>query len=694
MSSNKIRKYLLTAITIFFAINISAQVENSVVLQDIVEEISENTDEELDYTTLFNNLEILAENPLNLNTATADDLRQLLFLSEYQVFSIIKYRNKYQNFQTIYELAFIEGIDDQTMKFLYPFVYVGEPEAKNRTNWKKLFTYGHHTVLGRYQRTLQPKAGYNIPDSVLLANPDKNHYLGTPDKYYLKYNYTYKKNVSYGLTAEKDEGEQFFRGAQKYGFDFYSAHFMLGDIGILKKAIVGDYIAQFGQGLVMWTGMSFGKGTGVAGIIKKARKVDKYSSSNESAFMRGEAATIKIKDFTITEFFSYKPLDGSVVGANDTLDDDNDRITNFLETGYHRTEKENLKRLALKELVTGGNVSWSGEKIKLGLTGVYYSYSSPLEVNDKSYEYFNFSGKSNFNLGVDYLINLHKVNIFGETAISPNGGFATVDGVTCDFVPEFKMSLLYRHYSPDYQNMYAQGFAEGGKTYNESGLFIGAEFLPIKHWKFDLHFDSWKFPWLKYGVNAPSTGHEWQAQATFTPKRNIEFIARAKYETKKKNSTETANIKPVVSYNTSKYRLQINYTPNSEWKLKSRIEVSRYHLPDSTSWGFLVCEDMQYKPAKLPLTFTARVAVFDTQDYNARIYAYEPDVLYAFTSPSFYGRGTRLAFIIKYDIIDCLDVWLRIANTYYADKTEIGSGLDLIQGSNKTEVKLQFRLKF
>ena len=693
MSSKSMLKYCAAVAFFFCTANLSAQVENSIALQDIVEEIAENTDEELDYTTLFNNLEILAENPLDLNTATAEDFREILFLNEYQIYSIIRYRTKYHGFKTIYELAFVEGIDDLTMKYLYPFVTISDEKPKDKTNWKKVFSYGHHTVLGRYQRVLQPKTGYNISDSILQIKPDKSRYLGNPDKYYLKYNYSYKKKISYGFTAEKDDGEQFFRGAQKYGFDFYSAHFMLGDMGVLKKVIVGDYIAQFGQGLTMWTGMSFGKGSGVEGIIKKPRLVDKYSSANESAFMRGEAATIKLKDFTITEFVSYKSLDAGIAQA-DTLTEEEDLVTSFLETGYHRTPSEVAKRHTIKEFVTGGNVTWQGQKMKIGATGVYYSYSNPINTNDKAYEYFNFSGKSNFNFGVDYLFNLHKINIFGETSMSPNGGIATVDGVTIDFVPEFKMSALYRYYSPKYQNMYAQGFSEGNKTYNESGLYIGAEILPVKHLRLNVFFDSWKFPWLKYGVNAPSTGHEWIAEATYTPKRNIEMIFRAKYETKQKNTSEEANIKEIINYSTSKYRYQINITPNEEWKLKSRIEVSHYHRPDSASWGFLVCEDLQYKPTKLPLTFTARIALFDTQDYNSRIYAYEQDVLYAFTVPMFYGRGTRLALVIKYDVTDNIDLWFRIANTYYADKTTLGSGLDEIQGPNRTEVKLQFRLKF
>ena len=60
MNSNVLLKYFLSIAFILNAFILSAQVENAVVLQDIVEEIAENSDEELDYTTLFNALENLA----------------------------------------------------------------------------------------------------------------------------------------------------------------------------------------------------------------------------------------------------------------------------------------------------------------------------------------------------------------------------------------------------------------------------------------------------------------------------------------------------------------------------------------------------------------------------------------------------------------------------------------------------------
>ncbi|MEZ4759397.1 MAG: hypothetical protein R2810_06365 [Flavobacteriales bacterium] len=53
-------------------------------------------------------------------------------------------------------------------------------------------------------------------------------YLGPSYKLYTRYRFRYRQNISFGITAEKDEGEEFFTGAQPDGFDFYSAHLFTG----------------------------------------------------------------------------------------------------------------------------------------------------------------------------------------------------------------------------------------------------------------------------------------------------------------------------------------------------------------------------------------------------------------------------------------------------------------------------------
>jgi len=530
----------------------------------------------------------------------------------------------------------------------------------------------------------------------LAENPDKSRYLGSQDKVYLRYNYQYKNKLYYGFTAEKDDGEQFFKGAQKYGFDYYSGHFQLNDIGKIKKVIVGDYVAQFGQGLTMWTGMGFGKTSSATNVIKKARGIQKYSSVNESAFMRGEAMSMQFGQFVITEFASYKPIDGSVTQASDSLFENEEQyVTNFLETGYHRTPAEIAKRKTINEFVSGGNITWHGDHLRLGATGVYYNFSDSLVPNNQAYRYFDFNGYSNSNFGVDYMVTIPKVNIFGETSMSPNMGYATVNGAVIDFVPEVKMSVIYRYYSPDYQALYAQPFSEGNKPYNESGLFVGIQVFPRKYWKIEAYFDSWKYPWLRYGVNGPSIGNEYLMQVTHYPNRNLDMYFRFKYETKQKNNTDIDyGVRPLDSYVSAKYRYHINYSPVSKLKLKNRVEVASYNFNGEQEWGYMIYQDVQLKPDNIPFEFTARFAIFDTDSYSTRIYAYEPDVLYAFSIPAYYSKGTRLALVVKYNAMDNLAFWFKIANTLYNDQENLGTGLVAIEGNNRTDIKLQLRYKF
>jgi uncharacterized protein (DUF169 family) len=69
-------------------------------------------------------------------------------------------------------------------------------------------------------------------------------------------------------------------------------------------------------------------------------------------------------------------------------------------------------------------------------------------------------------------------------------------------------------------------------------------------------------------------------------------------------------------------------------------------------------------------------------------------VLYSFSIPAYYDRGSRVYFNVKYSISKRADFWFRISQTYYRNMTSTGSGLDEIQGKTKTEVKVQLRFKF
>jgi len=89
-----------------------------------------------------------------------------------------------------------------------------------------------------------------------------------------------------------------------------------------------------------------------------------------------------------------------------------------------------------------------------------------------------------------------------------------------------------------------------------------------------------------------------------------------------------------------------------------------------------------------------RYAIFNTDSYNTAIYAYETDVLYAYSVPSYYYKGSRGYVVLHYRISRNFDLWLRYSRTFYANKNVIGSDLTEIQANHKSEIKAQLRIRF
>jgi hypothetical protein len=110
--------------------------------------------------------------------------------------------------------------------------------------------------------------------------------------------------------------------------------------------------------------------------------------------------------------------------------------------------------------------------------------------------------------------------------------------------------------------------------------------------------------------------------------------------------------------------------------------------------GFLIYQDVLYRPENHPFDITLRYALFDTDDYDARIYAYENDVLYAFSIPGYFYKGSRFYLLIKWELLENLDFWVRYSQTFYTNQTTLSTGLDEIKGNTRSEIKMQVRFKF
>jgi hypothetical protein len=678
---------------LLFSSNTFAQIDtkDENLIEKKVETIAENTEEEIDYTMLVDQLTQYIQKPLNLNNATFEELDELALLTDIQISNLLDHIARNGKLLSVYELQTVDGFDLQTIRNIAPYTMVSGDIDNAKFTLRDIFKYGKHDVFFRYQQILEEQKGYAESDSTTSEN---SHFAGSPARLYMRYRFTYSNHVSWGITAEKDQGEEFFKGSQKQGFDFYSAHIFLKNIGHMKALAVGDFQAQFGQGLTFWSGLAFGKTADGTSLKRNATGLKAYTGADENLFLRGVGTTWQFGKFQATGFFSHKNIDGSV--AVDSTKDEVATITSFLSSGLHRTPSELEKRKTLSETIFGGNLSFIQRNLRIGITGVHYIFGANYQRTDELYNRYEFSGKQNTNIGVDYNYVFRNFNFFGEVSMSANGSVAHTNGLLLSVDPRLTFVAMYRSFPRDYQAVYANAISENSRILNEKATYFGFRAQILKSWSLMGYMDIFKFLWMRYQANAPSKGYEYLAQLTFSPSKTLEAYFRIRRQMKQINTNdEELTIDYLDDYFTTNYRFNITYKVSPSIQLRSRVEHVTYERGnDGVEKGWLMYQDITYKALKSPVSLSFRYALFDTDTYNARLYAYENDVLYAFSIPAYYYKGSRTYLTLRYNIVRGIDVWLRYAVTFYNNRSIISSSTSEIEGSTKSEIKAQIRLRF
>lgn len=118
-------------------------------------------DEDYSWEAELEELSRCLQEPVNLNTATREQLEQFPFLSDLQVENLLAYVYIHGQMQTVYELQLVEEMDKRTIELLLPFVCVRQTDKENRyPSLKKMLKYGRHEVLTRLDIPFYTRKGY------------------------------------------------------------------------------------------------------------------------------------------------------------------------------------------------------------------------------------------------------------------------------------------------------------------------------------------------------------------------------------------------------------------------------------------------------------------------------------------------------------------------------------------------------
>ena len=651
-------------------------------MEEVLEDLSVNNDINNSVNSLNweNELEELSnrlQEPVNLNSATREQLEQFPFLSDIQIEHLLAYIYIHGQMETIYELQLVEELDRQTIQYLLPFVCIkainNEPAFRWKTMLKSAMKYGKNEVLTRIDIPFYERKGY------------EHTYLGPSVYNSVKYTFRYRDQLYAGGVAEKDAGEPFAALHNSYGYDYYSFYLLLQNCGRLKSLAVGNYRLSFGQGLVMSTDYLMGKTIYASSFNNRSTGIKRHSSTDEYNYFRGVATTVALtKRLSVSAFYSHRNMDGVVTDGE---------ITSVYKTGLHRSRKEADKKNLLTSQLTGGNVSYQQNHIRLGITGVYYVFNRPYEPELTGYSKYNIHGNHFYNLGIDYAYRWRRFSFQGETAIGKQG-WASLNRLQYSPVQDIQFMLIHRFYSYDYWAMYAHSFGEGSTVQNEQGYYVGLETTPFSHWRFFVSFDLFSFPWKKYRINKPSRGTDGLIQATFTPRTNLSMYLKYRYKQKERDLTGSKGTLTLPIFH-HQLRYRLNYSLNDVFSSRTTLDYNHFHSQDrAATKGYQVTQMISSQLPWTRLFADVQGSYFCTDDYDSRVYVSEKGLLYTFYTPSFQGRGFRCAVRLRYELNKHWLFITKFGETIYLNRNEIGSGNDLIYGNKKADIQMQLRIKF
>ena len=662
---------------LFFACRCFAQ-ELPLITQQQLEDVAETNDAEPSDDNLLQQLEYFRKHPINLNTATVEELQSLRLINDLQINNLIRYRRLLGNLISTYELQSIPGWSLVTVNRVLPYITVSNIQLSKESLLSR-FRKGDNGLLFRVSRVLEKSKGYSKNAS--------SYYLGDRNHLTFRYRYQYKDLLYFGITGDKDAGEQFFRGAQSKGFDFYSFHLFARKIGWIKSLAIGDYTVNLGQGLIQWQGLAFGKSAEAVSIKRQAPVLGPYRSAGEFYFNRGAAVTLQKGRLQSTLFGSYKNISGNIVS------DSTEWFTSLATSGYYRTPLEIADRNRIKLTSFGVNITYQSTSLKLGFNTVAHRFDIPFQKRDEPYNLYAISGRHVFNSSVDYSYTYKNLHFFGETAVDRHLHYATVDGVLMSVDPKVDLSFLYRDIQPQYQALFSNAATENSSTANEKGFYSGIVIRPVAGWQLNAYADFYRFPWLRYLVNAPSSGYGYLLQLNYQPNQSFGGYLRFRNKDKPADVPGDGAIYHPASEVRQNLRFHLFQQLSPRFSINTRLEFLWFNprSPDPGQ-GFLGYVEGSYNSRRLSADL--RFQYFETNSYDSRIYVYESDVLYSYSIPAFYDKGSRYYINIKYKCMRNFTCYLRLAQTVYRGKTSIGTGLDEIRGDSKTEIKIQLSYSF
>lgn len=663
------------------AFAMTAQEEESV--DYILDDIADAMDEEgrLDETAMEELAELgaLADNPIDINSATEEELSQLIFLSDNKIRSIISHRRMVGKIRSVQELTTIRGLTYGDIFKMRHFVYIGEgiDTATIRKNLKI-------EAVGRIGRRWPESRGYMGSDTT--AAP----YAGGHWGQLARVKGEIGKVVGFGMVAENDAGEpQLKNGAGLADFGGWYLS-MTPKRGVVRRAVVGHYHLRLGQGLGVWTGFGLSPTTTGISAGRAATGVSPTLSAAESGYLRGGAIELRHRWLKGTAWVSVTEADAT----KKTDDNGETYVTSFRNSGLHRTEAERKCRHNDRVTAMGAHASADIGMARIGIGYNTWHTETPLGSGGKLYLANRPEGDHINTLSLDARCYVGRVHIFGEGAMQGRNGMGGILGMEVDAGGGTSAALSIRRFGTSYYAALSQPATHSATGGGEGGVTMGVTFQPVGKMSVSAVVDYWRLRWLKSNVWSPTTGWKAQVNMDIYPTSKVEThisVRHTKDEKTTMNSSGTLR-GSLVQTHLTRIKAACGITPNDIFKTTTSAEIT--HEGGTTSGhGIMAGQDMKISHRGGKLAFSLSAAYYNTTDYACRVFVRQPRMVYDMRFASYSGEGVSASGMMALGPWGGVKAWAWVAYAWQCGRESVGTGYDETPGGGRFDVKFQVQWK-
>ncbi len=640
-----------------------------------MERVLEEATQDLEDSQLIDLLSRLAEQPLDLNTASLEELQQIPGITPMMAMNVVSFREE-RKFNSVDEILIVEGFTPDILLRIRQYVKViREEESRFRLSRPT------GSARSRSSQDLQTRRGFK-----------DGTYIGTPLKVYNRIILRSSEinlyslpsaSLEVGILAEKDAGERRIADFTAGYVDLY-----LSDLD--TRVIAGDYIVEAGEGMVFWRGIGFSKGSSVISTVRKGGVgIRPYLSTDENMYFRGVAAQVGVGPVTGSILYSNKPLSASL--------SEEGTATSLYSSGLFRTASEEERRNATREELLGGRVVYQPMRsLRIGASGYLATFAHPFALSSGQL----VLGRGTEMKGIDVTYIQRRYTFFSEAAMDERGTLAGIGGVLYQPSNQFAIAVVVRSYPSDFLSLHGYGFGEsGGSPQNESGAYVGIRYRIAPWWIISTYYDQYVFPRHSSSVLLSSSGYDVLTLSEIQLTRKL--LLQAQYKHKKKSAliTEADELgrskRAIGERQQQNYRLTLQFTPSITFRWRSRVELVNVIPPGGaiSEQGMLAFQDVRMIPFS-KLLLNARVIMFDTDSFDSRVYEFETDLRGTFSNPALFGKGIRWYVVARYEIANWFDLSLKYAQTLKDRTTRISSGSNEILGGLDNRLSVQVDLLF